>query len=85
MKNQNSVFKDYVSSLNEEDLRAIYDRLLYRFSGDLGEVINQIDKNKDIAKFFHSAKGPDEMYDILDSIFSFVEKEYKKRFELISR
>jgi hypothetical protein len=85
MKNQQVVFKDYVASLNEEDLRQTYEKIIDRFSGDIGDVINHIDKNKDINKFLHSAKNSDEIYDIVDALFPHVEKEYKKRFELISK
>ena len=85
MKNQQIVFKDYVSSLNEEDLKQTYEKIVDRFSGDIGDVVNHIDKNKDISKFLHSTKNADEIYDIVDDLFPYVEKEYKKRFELISK
>lgn len=83
MKNPETIIKEYVSSLNEEDLRFLFSRLSERMSGDLGEAINHMDKCNDIAKWFHTAKNSDEFYSMIDKISKVIEKEHNKRFELI--
>jgi hypothetical protein len=50
VKNPESVVKDYVSGLNEEDLRFLFSRLSERMFGDLSEAINHMDKCNEIAK-----------------------------------
>ena len=83
MKNPDSMIKEYVANLNEEDLRFLFSRLSERMFGDLSDAINQMDKCNDIAKWFQTAKNSDEFYSMIDKVFKFIEKEHNKRFELI--
>lgn len=83
MKNPDNFIKDYVVNLNEEDLKFLYSRLSERLLGDISEAINFLDKNNDFSKWFYSAKGSNDVYDMVDKVFKFVEKEHSKRFQLI--
>lgn len=83
MKNIDHVIKEYVSTLNEDDLNFLFSRLSERLSGDLGEAVNHLDKHQEFAKWFHTAKNSNELYTMIDKIYTYIEKEHSKRFELI--
>jgi hypothetical protein len=83
MKNPDNFIKEYVSNLNEEDIKFLYSRLSERFLGDTSEAINFLDKNNDFSKWFYSAKSSNDLYDMIDKVFKFVEKEHNKRYQLI--
>ena len=83
MKNPDNFIKEYVVNLNEEDIKFLYSRLSERLLGDTSEAINFLDKNNDLSKWFYSAKSSNDLYDMVDKVFKFVEKEHNKRFQLI--
>jgi predicted transcriptional regulator len=82
MRNPDVFIKEYVGSLEEDDLKFLFSRLSEKLSGDVAEAINFLDKTNEFAKWFYSAKSSDDLYDMLDKVFKFIEKEHNKRFQL---
>jgi predicted transcriptional regulator len=83
MKNPDVFIKDYVNKLSEDDLKLLFSRMSEKLSGDYAEAINFLDKTNEFSKWFHSAKSSNDLYDMLDKTFKFIEKEHGKRFQLV--
>lgn len=83
MKNSDLFIKEYVKKLSEDDIKFLFSRLSEKMFGDAAEAINFLDKTNEFSKWFHSAKNSNELYDMLDKVFKYIEKEHNKRFQLI--
>lgn len=79
MKKSNDFLKEYVKLLNDEDLKFLHVRLTYQVGGDLGEVVEFIQKNKEVDRWMASASTSNEIYDMLEQLSYFVNQESKKR------
>jgi hypothetical protein len=81
MKNPEVYLKEYCFRLSEDNLKKLYSSLNQRMSNDLAEALNFMGSNKEIDKWFSSAESSSELYDMIDMVGDFVNKEYEKRFE----
>lgn len=70
---------EYVSTLSEEDLRALGLRLVEKLSGDLPEVLNKMSENAKMDAVFHAANSAWELYELCDKVREVVAKECKRR------
>ena len=75
MKKVDNMLKSYVSGLVDEDVRYLYARLAQRLSGDLPDAISFLSDNYEVDKWMKSAKSSDELYDMVDYVQKFVERE----------
>jgi hypothetical protein len=80
MKKPESLLKEYAQRLSEENLKFVNGRLTQRLSGDLPEVLNFFSNNNDMDRWLSSAKNSWELFDMLDALHKFVDKEYSTRF-----
>ena len=80
MKKPEFALKEYTTKLNDDDLHYVFDRLHYRYSGDVPEILNIFSDLPDINRWLSSAESCYDLYDMVDMSYKFVEKEYKKRF-----
>ena len=81
MKSLEIYLKEYCARLSEDNLKKLCFSLNQRMSGDLGDALNFMALNKEIDKWFSSANSVTELYDMIDIVGDFVNKEYKKRCE----
>jgi hypothetical protein len=73
----NPKVSEYVRSINDDALDHIYTLLQ---SGDrCGASDHLSEKDEDLNKWLSSAKNPDEVFDMLDSVLIAVKKERKDR------
>lgn len=81
MKKSENAIREFVSKLNDENLKFLYSRLYYQLSGDLAEVLNFISKS-DLDRHFNFVKNSDEFHETLEVLFKFVDKECNRKFVL---
>ena len=75
-----NIIKSFVEKLSEDKLVYLYDRLGDNLQNDLADVFNFIHyEHKDVDKLFSSVKNVDELYSILDTIDSCVNREIIRR------
>lgn len=82
MKRPDSLLVEYNRKLSDDDLNFVVGRLTQRLSGDLPEVLTYFSKNADLDYWLSTSKNSWEVYDMLDDIQKFADKEYNKRFEI---
>jgi hypothetical protein len=80
MKKPENMVREYVRRLSDEDLKFINGRLNQRLSNDLSEVLNYLSRANEMDRWLASAKGASELYDMVDMVHSFVEKEGGRRY-----
>lgn len=81
MKKPEVYLKEYCTRLSEDNLKKLYCSLNQRMSGDLAEALTFLGSTKEMDKWFSSAVSAVELYDMIDMVADFVNKEYKKRYE----
>ena len=79
MKKVETILKEYVGKLSDDNLRFLESRLGQRLSGDLPEALSFLAQTNDMDRWLSSAKGAIEFYDMVDTLAKYVEREYKKR------
>lgn len=72
-----SVIKEYVASLKDDEARNLQMRLDQRFSRDLEEVLLFIQKNEAMDNVLKSANSSDEFDDMLEAIHKQLDFEQK--------
>lgn len=82
MKRQDQFLKEYFYRLSDDNLKVLHSRLSFRYSGDLPEVLNYVCNNKDVDRWLSTANSSNDLYNMIDSMSDFVNKEYQKRFEV---
>jgi hypothetical protein len=81
MKKPEVYLKEYCTRLSEDNLKKLYCSLNQRMSGDLADALVFMGTTKEMDKWFSSAGSSTELYDMIDMVGDFVNKEYKKRYE----
>jgi len=79
MKKVETILKEYVGKLSDENLKFLDSRLNQRLSGDLAEALSFLAQTHDMDRWLSTAKGATEFYDMVDTVARNVEREYKKR------
>lgn len=79
-KTTETIIRDYVRNLSEEDLRFLSLRLSQRLGGDMGEAIEKIQSNVEINRILEVASGANNFFDLIDMTEDAIQQEYRKRF-----
>jgi len=74
-----NVLVEYVLGLSGDELEFLDSRLSRRYSGDLAEVLNFLEKNQKVDYELSKAKTADELYDTVDSMHLYIRKEVDRR------
>lgn len=80
MKKPENMVREYVRRLTNEDLKFLNGRLKQRLSTDLTEVLEQLSRAGEIDRWLSAANGADELYEMIDVIHSYLEKESTRRY-----
>lgn len=81
MKKPENAIKEYVNKLNDDNLQFMHSRLSQRLFGDLAELLQFIGQSE-LDKCFGSAKNIDELYELLDVLQKYVDKECDRKFDM---
>ena len=65
---QQSIIREYVKNLSDEDLRYIGTRITERLCGDLGDAVNALGRNRNIDEVLRTARGSIDLYEMCDFI-----------------
>lgn len=79
MKKPETILKEYVTKLPDENLKFLDSRLGQRLGGDLGEAVLELSQASEIDRWLAGAKGAVDFYDMLDLVAKYVEREAIKR------
>lgn len=79
MKKNDSLVREYVQRLSDEDLTFLSTRFSQRLSGDMAQVSDYLSRNKEMDKWLGSAKNISEWYEMYDAVAAGVNKEITKR------
>ena len=79
MKKSDLFLKEYFSRLNDDELVYVFTRLEQRLPNDLAEAINKLCQNQDIEKMLSAAKDADGLYDVVDKVQEYCDREMNKR------
>jgi len=78
-KDHKTILVEYCGSLSDAELRFLDTRLTERFSGDLGDALDNLAQKPQIDNILGSARTADELYQLCDVISDMLLKEAKKR------
>ena len=78
-KDHKTVITEYASSLSEDALQFLTVRLMERLCGDLGDVLEELSKDKKIDEILSQANSSENLYNTLDNIRDILVKECKKK------
>lgn len=78
-KDVKTILVEYISSLSDDDLCFLGTRLIDRYAGDLGQVLNFMSKKSQIDMILSSAVTAFDLYQLCDLIQEMGVKEAKKR------
>lgn len=81
MKKSDTMLKEYVQNLSDDNLKWVTGRLNQRLTGDLPEALDFFSNANDMDRWLASAKSCNDLYDMLDLAQRHVDKEYTKRFD----
>ncbi len=79
MKKMDSILREYVAKLPFDSLKYLAERFAERMGPDLSEAIELCAKHPDLDRLFAAATNYEEFWSVVDSIASYVEKEYSRR------
>lgn len=75
--------KEYVGKLSDEDLSFLYSRFTQRLSGDLPDALEIVSKTPEVDRWLASAASSEEFYVLVDQLTEYIEKEKKRREDMI--
>lgn len=76
------ICKDFVRKLSDENLRYFKSKLAQRLGGDVGEVVEFVQKNSEMDRWLGSARNAEEFFDMIDHLDDMIESEIEKRYTL---
>ncbi len=79
MKKPETILREFVSKANDDTLKYISGRLSQRLGGDVGDALNELSINNDLDRWLNSAKSAWELYDMVDLVAEYVEREAEER------
>lgn len=74
-----SYLKEYCRRLSDENISFLTQRLSQRLSGDIAEVLDFLGGTRELDKWLSSASSCEDLYTMLDTFQSIVEKEDESR------
>jgi hypothetical protein len=78
-KDQKSIVLEYSSTLSDDALRLLALRLSEKFSGDIGEALNEMSIDKKMDALLASAESAESLFIMLDHIRDVLQKECKRK------
>lgn len=85
MKKPDTLVREYVRRLSDDDLHNICTRLSQHVAGDWAECAMIFERDKEINRWLLSANGADEWFDMVDSIGQAAGIEMENRSEVRSK
>ena len=79
MKKPETMLKEYCQKLSDENLKWIHNRLTHRLGGDVGDVVEFVQNNRDVDRLFITAADTMSLFDMIDSLATAASKEAEKR------
>lgn len=79
MRKLDTMLKDYVSKITNDNLKFLSERLNNRLNGDLAEALNFMSNNQELDRWLGAAKTCDDFYDLVDTAQEYVFREYDRR------
>jgi len=79
MKNPEVYLKEYCQRLSDDNLKFLAQRLDQRLSGDMADVFDYLGNVREIDRWLSAAPSSGELYEMIDQIYSMVQKEYERR------
>jgi hypothetical protein len=80
VKKSDTILREYVRKISDDDLRFLNMRFSQTLAGDRAEVAEVLAKDKDVDKWLSSATCAVEWFDMLDQMAEYVQKENTWRF-----
>ena len=81
MKNIDTMLKEYVRRLNDDDLRYLFSRYSQLLCGDRADAINFLSQAKDVDRWLSSASSSFELFNMVDELGELVTEAYNAKFE----
>jgi hypothetical protein len=78
-KDQKSIVLEYSSTLSDDALRLLTLRLSEKFSGDIGEALNEMSIDKKMDTLLASTESAEGLFIMLDHIRDVLQKECKRK------
>ncbi len=78
MKKVDTLIKEYVTRLSEDDLQFVSSRCTQLLQDDRIHVLDFMSRNRDMDRLLSSTDSADELFDCLDVVGSLAQKEIKK-------
>lgn len=82
MKKKDSILREYVRSITDEDLKFLCSRLSHTYGrrgGDVAAAVELIQAGGDIDRLFGSARDSGQLFDLIDEVQEYAEREIKRR------
>lgn len=80
MKTPETIIKEYVRRLSEDEINFLNPRFNQLLFGDRADIVDLLSKDKHIDKLLASASDATQWFDLLEAIGNAVKKEYEHRF-----
>ena len=75
----NNIIKEYLKTLNDEELKSLNSRLTQRLGGDVGEATEMMQRHPEMDRCLLLAKTADDFFDIIDQVDELAQQEAKRR------
>ena len=75
MKNSDTLLKEYVRRLTDEDVRFLFSRFSQMLFGDRAEIVDFLSQTRDIDRHLQSATSSYELFNMVDAIGDLAKKE----------
>ena len=79
MKKPDSMLKEYVRGLFDEDLEFLNMRVSQKFAGDLADIAIFLQNTPAVDRWLSSSDGSEEWYDMVDYLGEFLRREVARR------
>ena len=80
-KNSNTILREYVSRLSNDDLRNLSQKLSQKLCGDYADVAQTLQRDKEVDYLLRTATSASDWFLMVDQITEVVAKEKKQREE----
>lgn len=81
MKKPEVYLKEYCARLSDDNLKKLQLSLSQRMSDDLSEALIFLGSVREMDRWFSSATSASELYDMIDVVGEYINKEHKRRCE----
>ena len=73
------ILKEYVTRISDDDLKFLNSRISQKLSGDVPEALNLMAQSPDIDKLMRDQPNGEALYETLDALQQFLERESLRR------